>query len=304
MATSVPVPMASPRSAWASAAASLTPSPTMATTRPSACSWRTTVDLVGRQDLGDHVGGSMPTSAATASAVRRLSPVSRIGPQTERTKPADGLDAGGLHGVGDHEERLHLAVPGGGDRRSTLSLGGHTSGLERWGQRHGEVGQQRRAAHDQRMPIHHALHTEALAVGEGLDRGQRPRLAAGHLRRWPSRSDARRRPPSAPTSVRASSASTPSAGTTATNAIWPVVTVPVLSSTIGVDAPGRLEDLGALDEDAELGAPAGTDQQRGGCRQAERARAGDDQHRHRGGERQRGIHVARARTRALPPRSG
>ena len=34
MATSVPVPMAMPRSAWTRAGASLTPSPTMATTRP------------------------------------------------------------------------------------------------------------------------------------------------------------------------------------------------------------------------------------------------------------------------------
>ncbi len=48
MATSVPVPMARPRSAWARAAASLTPSPTMATTLPSACSRRDDVDLVLR----------------------------------------------------------------------------------------------------------------------------------------------------------------------------------------------------------------------------------------------------------------
>ena len=40
MATSVPVPMATPRSAWASAGASLMPSPTMATLRPAACSAR------------------------------------------------------------------------------------------------------------------------------------------------------------------------------------------------------------------------------------------------------------------------
>ena len=42
MATSVPVPMLRPRSAWASAGASLTPSPTIATTRPSACRRLTT----------------------------------------------------------------------------------------------------------------------------------------------------------------------------------------------------------------------------------------------------------------------
>ena len=52
MATSVPVPMAMPRSAWASAGASLTPSPTTATRWPSACSSRDHVDLVAGQDLG------------------------------------------------------------------------------------------------------------------------------------------------------------------------------------------------------------------------------------------------------------
>jgi hypothetical protein len=42
MATSVPVPMAIPTWAWASAGASLTPSPAIATMCPSACSRRTT----------------------------------------------------------------------------------------------------------------------------------------------------------------------------------------------------------------------------------------------------------------------
>ena len=38
MATSVPVPIASPTSAWANAGASLIPSPTMPTRAPAACS--------------------------------------------------------------------------------------------------------------------------------------------------------------------------------------------------------------------------------------------------------------------------
>ena len=77
MATSVPVPMARPRSAWASAGASLTPSPTIATTRPSACRRRTTSTLsAGRTSA---MTSSMPTSAATARAVVSLSPVSSTG---------------------------------------------------------------------------------------------------------------------------------------------------------------------------------------------------------------------------------
>ena len=55
MATSVPVPIARPRSAWASAAASLTPSPTIATTRALRLQAADDVDLVGGQHLGDHL---------------------------------------------------------------------------------------------------------------------------------------------------------------------------------------------------------------------------------------------------------
>ena len=57
----------------------------------------------------------------------------------------------------------------------------------------------------------------------------------------------------------------------------------------GVDRAGRLEDLGALDQDAELRAPAGADHQRGRRGQPEGAWAGDDQHRDRGGERGRRV---------------
>ena len=61
--------------------------------------------------------------------------------------------------------------------------------------------------------------------------------------------------------------------------------VPVLSSTTAVDALRRFEHVAALDHDAELRAAAGADHDRGRRRQSERARAGDDQHRDRGGER-------------------
>ena len=53
----------------------------------------------------------------------------------------------------------------------------------------------------------------------------------------------------------------------------------------GVDPPGRLQHLRALDQHAELRAAAGADEQRRGRGQAQRARAGDDQHGDRGRER-------------------
>ena len=52
-----------------------------------------------------------------------------------------------------------------------------------------------------------------------------------------------------------------------------------------VDAARRFQDLGAADQDAELGASSGADEQRGGRGEAERARAGDHEHGHCGGER-------------------
>ena len=63
----------------------------------------------------------------------------------------------------------------------------------------------------------------------------------------------------------------------------------------GVHPAGVLQDLGALDQDAELRAAAGADQDRGRRGQAHRARAGDDQHRDGGGERPR-----RRRSRGQP----
>ena len=66
-----------------------------------------------------------------------------------------------------------------------------------------------------------------------------------------------------------------------------------------VDAARRLEHLGALDQDAELGAAAGADEQRRRRGESERARAGDDQHGDRRGEREgRRSRRRRARSRA------
>ena len=92
-ATSVPPPMAMPRSAWASAGASLSPSPTMATRWP--CSWyfRTTSSLRSGETCASTT--SIPTWRATASAVSRRSPVSRTvcSPRSRRARMASALVA-------------------------------------------------------------------------------------------------------------------------------------------------------------------------------------------------------------------
>ena len=66
-----------------------------------------------------------------------------------------------------------------------------------------------------------------------------------------------------------------------------------------VHAAGGFQDLGALDEQAELGAAAGTDHQRRGRGEPERARAGDDEDRDGRGERE-----ARALAGAQPEAQG
>jgi hypothetical protein len=52
----------------------------------------------------------------------------------------------------------------------------------------------------------------------------------------------------------------------------------------GVGPPGGLQDFRALDEDAELGAASGADEQRGGRGESQGAGAGDDEDGDRGGE--------------------
>ena len=84
-----------PRSAWASAGASLTPSPTIATTRPSRLQARDGLGLPGRQHAR-RSRRSIPTSAATACAAGSLSPVSRIG---RRPSPLSSATASALVGL-------------------------------------------------------------------------------------------------------------------------------------------------------------------------------------------------------------
>ena len=71
----------------------------------------------------------------------------------------------------------------------------------------------------------------------------------------------------------------------------------------GVDLAGGLQDLRALDQDAQLGAAPGADQQRGRRGQAQGAGAGDDQYGDGGGERgRRAPRRCRARSRGCPGR--
>ena len=132
IATSVPAPIAMPRSAWASAGASLTPSPTIATRLPAACSSATLAALSAGQHLGD-----------------------------------DGVDAqlvgdplgGGLVVPGEHDD-LHPGLVQGGDGRGGgvpggVGQGDHGDGAAVDGDQHrGPPGRgQLVAAADQRADV-------------------------------------------------------------------------------------------------------------------------------------------------------
>ncbi len=233
MATSVPVPIARPRSACASAGASLTPSPTMATTRPSACRRRTTPALSAGSTSA--MTSSMPTSRRDRPRPSAaLSPVSSTGRRPERAQLGDRGRARGLDGVGDDEQAARRAVPGGGDcgpaarprprARARVELGGQRAAPSR------RAG---RAADDDRVALDDALDAEALAVARRprppAARRARSRAALAMARAIgcsEASSSAPARRSSSPRSIAAGD------DRRRRSAMRPVVTVPVLSSTI------------------------------------------------------------------------
>ena len=116
---------------------------------------------------------SMPTSAATARAVSSLSPVSSTGRRPSALSSAIACRRGRLDGVGDDEHGGRLPVPAGGDRRLAALLGGAPRRVEGSAAARGPSREQRGAAGDQGVAVDDALDAETLAVGEALDGGQR-----------------------------------------------------------------------------------------------------------------------------------
>ena len=176
----------------------------------------------------------MPTSAATASAARWLSPVSSTGPQPERAQLRDRLGAGRLDRVGDDDDPAHAAVPADPDGGAARGLGlVRRCSRARRGPAATIVGESTRdAADDHGVAVDDAA--DAAAPGSANDvelrQQRRPVRARRRRRSRPAMgcSDASSR---APASRSTSSASSPSAAMTSTSVIRPVVTVPVLSST-------------------------------------------------------------------------
>ena len=231
MATSVPVPMARPRSAWARAAASLTPSPTMATTRPSSCRRRTASTLPSGSTSA--ITSSMPTTSATACAVRALSPVSSTG-----VRPRDRSSATAAAEVGltvsattstarttPSQPASTVVRPAAAARvlgRGQLVGQREAAGVEVAGPAGDDQPARRPRPWTPRPAVLAKSSTGASSpssASRGGGDGPGDGVLAGRLDR------PRRRP--GPRAGRA-----PGPGTTSTRAIDPVVTVPVLSRTI------------------------------------------------------------------------
>ena len=138
IATSVPVPIAMPTSALASAGASLMPSPAIATTRPSRLQRLDQRQLVGRLDLAVHLVDAQAL-AARRVAVVRPSPVAMT---TRRPAPCSAASASGvrrLDRVGHGEQAGQLSVDGQVHHAGAL-------GAQRFGLRSASVDRRRRAA--------------------------------------------------------------------------------------------------------------------------------------------------------------
>jgi hypothetical protein len=170
IATSVPVPIAMPTSAAASAGASLIPSPAIATTRPSARRRSTTSCFCAGM-----------TSASKASSLElrghRLRGAAAVARQHDHANAfvAQRLERflrGGLDRIGDAQESRWPAVDG--DEEDRLSFG--AQGLRAVSQRGGigaHFGKKRGAAHHDRAAVHRsgdALSGDAAEVGGGRER--------------------------------------------------------------------------------------------------------------------------------------
>jgi hypothetical protein len=187
-----------------------------------------------------------------------------------------------LGGVGDREDAADAALPAGKDHRAALCLPRRGRSLKRsWqlepGLRH------EFPASDQRL--------DAIDVGANAVAGDRREALGPRGTQTARRSAADDRASDRMLRVRFGRRRAPQQPLDAFGRLSLDVDEchlaarerPRLVEYDGVEPARKLEDLAALDQDAERGAAAGADHERRRRREAQRARACDDQHGH-GGE--------------------
>ena len=282
MATSVPEPMASPRSAAASAGPSLTPSPTMATDRPCAC--RSVITATLSAGIAPAITSSMPASAATASAVASLSPVSRIVRRPRRRSAATAPAAEGLTvsatATAPRAWPSHPASttvrPGPLPRHALRGQPGRDI--------QPAVAEQFFSPNDHLVAVHGAARAQPRQSREAIGLRQRPEFGAGG---GADRGGHRmlggllHRPGVPEQDIAAGARGLRHAG----HRHHARGDRSGLVQHHGVHRAGRLQRLVPLDEDPQLRPPPAGHHQRRRGRQAERARARDDQDGQGGAER-------------------
>ena len=220
------------------------------------------VDLVGGQHLGDHAS-SMPTSAATARAAALV-----VAGQQDRASGrgrAAGATASAEVGLTASATTQRRRGPAPSQPTAT-AVAPVACGLGERARRARRAGAatcsaSRRGAADERpaCPSTTPCDAEPLEVGEVLDRRQRADPVARAVGDRPGRSGARRRPRARRRAAAPRRRPRRRPATTSTQGHPAGGDGAGLVEHDGVDPAGGLEHLGALDQDAELGAAAGAD---------------------------------------------
>ena len=240
LAACVPVFIATPTSAWASAGASFVPSPIMATSLPPACSLRMSASLAS--GVASARKSSTPASSAIAAAVSGLSPVIMtvrmpISPQLARTArcmPALRMSSSSIDAEDPRRPRRRPAAWRPLTRSAStvvLELGGHGAAVLVDLARDG-VGRPLadRARRRRSTPLMRVWAVNAMSVAPCDARAREGRTAPWRGRRCdrPSGVSSARLTPAGPRR-RARRSVTPGSGTN--SAAWrlPSVIVPVLS---------------------------------------------------------------------------
>ena len=283
MATSVPVPMAMPTSAWARAGASLMPSPTMATSFALVLEASHLGGLVLGQDLGQdpvdaHLAGDGLGGAAVVAGDHHDF-------QAQGVQRGDGLRRPSLTVSATATTPAGSAVDGDVDRG--LALGGQAPpppGPRGPASTPSASRKLRRPTSTARPPMRARIPWPVMESNSaGSSRATTPRLGTPHdglgqrVLRGPFGGGHQAQQILLPEPLgrhhvgEGGRALGDGAG---------------LVEDDGLELVRRLQGFGRADEDAALGSLAAGhhDGQRGG--QAEGARAGDDQHRHRGDQRE------------------
>ncbi len=274
MATSAPVPMATPRSAWASAGASLMPSPIIATARPPACSSAILAALSPGSTSARTRSVGIPTWRATASAVARWSPVTSHDSIPAAVNARTASAASGLTGSATTIEPGDPPVDGDDDRGPAAALGAGTFLLERR-EVDAAVDHQPAVPDEHRRARDRSLHTvtgqgeepahrqEPKLVPPGPGEDGRPDRVLAALLEGARQVEQMGRVDPLDCDHLGDRRTTDGQG-------------PGLVEDDDPGPAGGLERRAAPDEDPGLGAPPGPDHDRGRGGQAHRARAGDD----------------------------